>query len=279
MTAETVRAPETTGRARRLVEGTAFVGVWIALGYLLPVDPNVYLLLGVPLTLVFQLFVRRRPLRELWMRDDGSGFRLDRLGLVLAVVLVVAPLVSAVQAVQAGAWPGLVWALVAATGAVPAAWAFRRTRLVTTLREALPATLIGALLMGLFGGLALLLTGRPVDPLGMLGNGLFSALLYVPVVFVLEEVAFRGALDAHVQRPGERGGFGTALLVSVLWALWHLPIAGAAGVPFWMVLAQLLVLHTLVGIPLSYAWRRTGSLAAPGLAHALIDGVRNGLQT
>jgi membrane protease YdiL (CAAX protease family) len=28
---------------------------------------------------------------------------------------------------------------------------------------------------------------------------------------------------------------------------------------------------------LSYAWRRTGSLAAPGLAHALIDGVRNGL--
>jgi membrane protease YdiL (CAAX protease family) len=58
----------------------------------------------------------------------------------------------------------------------------------------------------------------------------------------------------------------------------HVRIAGAAGVPFWMLLVQLLVVHTLVGIPLSHAWRRTGSLAAPGLAHAVIDGVRNGLQ-
>jgi membrane protease YdiL (CAAX protease family) len=260
-----------------MVEGTAFVGVWIALGYLLPVDTNVYLLLGVPLTLAFQLGVRRRPLRELWMRDDGE-FRLDRFGLVLAVVLVVAPVVATVDAVRGGQWSGVVWGVVAAAGAVPAAWAFRRTRFRTTLREALPATLVGAVLMGLFGTLTLLLTGREVDPLAMLGNVLFSALLYVPVVFVLEEVAFRGALDPHVQRLGERGGVGTALLVSALWAVWHLPIAGAEGVPFWMVLAQLLLLHVLVGIPLSYAWRRTGSLAAPGLAHALIDGVRNGLQ-
>jgi len=275
MTAETVRAPATTGRARRLAEGTVFVGVWIALGYLLPVDANTYILLGIPLTVAFQLWVRRRPLRELWMRDGTDRVRLDRAGLVLAVLLAVTPVVTLVQAVGGSAWSTAVWAVAATAGAVPAAWAFRRTRFVSTVLHALPTVLAGGLVIAATSLVQPLSAGRPVDLLGMLGIGLFSALQYLPAVFVLEEVAFRGALDAHVQRPGERGGVATALLFSAAWGAWHLPISTAPGQPLWASLLGLVAVSVVLGIPLAWAWRRTGSLAAPGLGHALYDGLRN----
>jgi membrane protease YdiL (CAAX protease family) len=69
----------------------------------------------------------------------------------------------------------------------------------------------------------------------------------------------------------------TALYVSVLWGLWHLPIAGGGGQPLAATVAQLLVVHCAIGVPLSLGWRRTGNLAVPALAHALIDAVRNAL--
>lgn len=270
----TVRAPETTGRARRLVEGTAFVGVWIALGYLLPVDTNTYILLGIPLTIAFQLWVRRRPLRELWVRDDGR-FRLDRAGLALAVLLAVTPAVLLVQATGAGAWSTAVWALAATAGAIPAAWAFRRTRLVTTLLYALPTVLAGGVVIALLSLVQPVASGQPFDLLGALGVGVLSALQYLPAVFVLEEVAFRGALDAHVQHPGERGGVGTALFFSAAWGAWHLPISSTPGLPLWMNLISVVLVSVVLGLPLAWAWRRTGTLAAPGLGHALYDGLRN----
>jgi membrane protease YdiL (CAAX protease family) len=37
------------------------------------------------------------------------------------------------------------------------------------------------------------------------------------------------------------------------------------------------VWHCLVGVPLSFAWRRSGNLAGPALAHAGLDAVRNAL--
>ncbi|TCK26955.1 CPBP family intramembrane glutamic endopeptidase [Pseudonocardia endophytica] len=271
----TLRAPETTGRARRLVEGTAFVGVWIALGYLLPVDANVYLLLGIPLTLVFQLVVRRRPLRELWLRD-ASRFRLDRVGVALAVALAVTPAVVLVQVARAGEWSSTVWMVAAIVGAVPAAWALRGTRFLVTLREAVPTILVGAVVLGLVAVVPLLLIGRPFDPVAMAGHALLWAALYLPVVFVLEEVAFRGALDAHVQHPGERRGIASAVYLSLLWGAWHLPITPAGPIPGYLEI-QALVVSLVLGIPLTYAWRRTGSLAPAGVAHAVYDGIRNGL--
>lgn len=274
--AETVRAPGTTGRARRLVEGTAFVGVWIALGYLLPIDGNTYLLLGVPLTVAFQLGVRRRPLRELWLRGAGSRFRLDRVGVALAVALAVTPVFWLVRGVQAGQWSSTVWAAAAIAGAVPAAWALRNTRFLVTLREAVPTILVGAVILGLVAVVPFVLLGRPMDPVAIAGNALFWAALYLPVVFVLEEVAFRGALDAHAHHPGERRGLFTALYVSLLWGLWHLPITPDGPVPGYLEI-QGVVVSLLLGVPLTYAWRRTGSLAPAGVAHAVYDGIRNGL--
>ena len=51
------------------------------------------------------------------------------------------------------------------------------------------------------------------------------------MTFVLEEVAFRGALDAHVHHEGEGRGWQSALFVSALWGLWHLPISGGCPSP------------------------------------------------
>src|SRR6478736_4659064 len=57
---------------RPRVEAVAFILIWIALGAVLPLGPAGYLVLGVPLAVVFQLVVRRRPLRELWIRSAGG---------------------------------------------------------------------------------------------------------------------------------------------------------------------------------------------------------------
>jgi membrane protease YdiL (CAAX protease family) len=39
----------------------------------------------------------------------------------------------------------------------------------------------------------------------------------------------------------------------------------------------LLVIHITIGVPLAYAWRRSGNLALPAAVHALVDSVRDGL--
>jgi membrane protease YdiL (CAAX protease family) len=101
-------------------------------------------------------------------------------------------------------------------------------------------------------------------------------LLYLPVAFVLEEVFFRGAVDAHVHHPGEPRGIASAVIVSALWALWHLPIVPARQAVT-ATLAGLLAVHVAVGIPLSVYWRRSGNLAVPATTHAFIDAMRNAL--
>jgi membrane protease YdiL (CAAX protease family) len=273
----TVSAP-VVGRARRVVEVVVFVAVWMALGWLLGGDPNGYLLLGVPLTLVFQLLVRRRPVRELWVRD-GDRFALDRVAVLVAALLVVVPAVMLVRAVVAGAAVEAGWYLAAVVGAVAAGYALRRTRPGRVLRAAALPAAVGVLVMVVAGVVQVVALGRAPAPLAALGTGLLSLALYVPASFLIEEVTFRGALDAHLHRPGEGRGWGTALLGSALWGLWHLPTlpppasAGAAAIA----VAQLVVVHSAIGVPLAFAWRRTGNLAAPALAHALADAVRNAL--
>ena len=82
--------PARDARPRRLLEGFGFVAVWVALGYLFPLNDETYLLMGIPLTVGFQILVRRRPLRELWVRE-ASHFSLDKRGLLMAAVLVATP--------------------------------------------------------------------------------------------------------------------------------------------------------------------------------------------
>ena len=46
---------------------------------------------------------------------------------------------------------------------------------------------------------------------------------------------------------------------------------GAFTIPY------LVAVHTALGYVLVTSWRRTGNLAAPGIAHAVSDALRNGV--
>ena len=109
-------------------------------------------------------------------------------------------------------------------------------------------------------------------------TGLASFLQYVPVVFLLEEVWFRGVLDSHLHRPGAPRGAFSAVYVSALWGLWHLPLTETHSLPeLPTTIVSLLVVDISIGVLLSWAWRRSGNLLVPGSVHALIDAVRNAM--
>ena len=233
----------------------------------------------MPLTIGFQVGLRRRPLRELWVRT-GPPLRLDRTGWLLTAAMLVLPAVRLVQSLAAGQWAGAGWMVACMVGAVAAASALRRFQRADArewLRWIATAGVTGIALMSISIVPAVIAAGWPADPAAMLVTALEAVLLYIPVQFVLEEVAFRGLLDTHVSERPARRQWPSALVVSVVWALWHLPIAETGGVPMGLVLVQLLLLHCAVGVPLSFGWRRTGNLAVPAIAHALINAVRNAL--
>jgi membrane protease YdiL (CAAX protease family) len=261
-------------RTRRLLEAVAFVTVWVAVGYALPVGSEAYLLLGVPLTAGFQLLVRRRPLRELWVRHpDGTAF--GRRGVLLTGALLLTPAYLGLSAWNGGSWSLRGWWLAAMVGAALGAFTLRASSVPAVLRSAAVPTAIGAGAMALgFAGIHLG-SGATFDVLAVAGTVAKYLAVYFPLTFVLEEVTFRGALDSHVHRPGEPRGWRSAVLVSVLWGLWHLPVSGGMPLPY--LVLELVAWHTLVGVPLSLAWRRSGNLAGPAFAHAAIDAVRNGL--
>ncbi len=106
-------------------------------------------------------------------------------------------------------------------------------------------------------------------------------LLYIPVVFMMEEVAFRGAIDSHVRHPGESHGvrstvygIASAIVVSVLWGLWHIPVVPHTSV---IEVVSILPLEVAMGPFLSLFWRRSGNLMVPGFVHATVDSLRNAL--
>ena len=257
---------------RRLADVTAFVAVWMALGLAFRLDGNGYLLVGVPLTLVFQALVRRQPIRALWLRD-APPFHLDVAGILIAVALLVVPAYLLVVTVRGAAPRAVLGVLLAAMGgAVAAAYAIQAFRRSTWWALALCMATAGVIAVVLmrFGAAG---AAAHHAPGAMLAIGVRSFLLYLPIVFVLEEVTFRGALDAHVHREGERGGVLSAVAVSALWGVWHYPIAPAG--PLVATIGQLLLLHVPVGVFLSIYWRKSGNLAVPGATHAFMDSVRN----
>jgi membrane protease YdiL (CAAX protease family) len=108
---------------------------------------------------------------------------------------------------------------------------------------------------------------------GAVMTGIVGMATYLPAVFVVEEVLFRGAIDTYLHGAGREPDRASALYGSALWGLWHLPVAsiglGVLAIPY------LLAVHCAIGYPLVMAWRRTGNLAVPGIAHALTDALRN----
>ncbi len=266
--------PETS-RRRRIGEAVAFVAIWMAAGYLLSLGANAYLLLGVPLTLAFQAYVRRRPLRELFATGT-TRLHLGTRGLAVGAALAVVPGYHAARAASSGDLALLGWYLAAVAGAFCAAFALRADSVRAALRSAALPIVLGAGGMALVLGTLHLVSGAPLAPRTLLTIATFTA-LYFPATFLLEEVAFRGALDAHVHHEGEARGWQSAILVSALWGIWHLPVSSGLPLPLPLLIAELVTVHVLIGVPLSFAWRRTRNLAGPAFAHAVIDAVRNAL--
>lgn len=253
----------------------ATVGVYIALGFLLRPGPNAYLLMGIPITAAFQLLVARRSLPELWTRRDRP-MRFDRWTLALIASFLIGPAWILVIGLRGGHTAIAVYGVVAMLGSFVAAGAFRVLRApewrqlgwllavsvpVAFLRLLLDHSLAGAGVGHLFLTRRLLIEGR-------------SLLFYVPATFVVEEVLFRGALDSYLHRSEHGFGWGSAAYVSVLWGLWHTPIAGRLSLT---IVLTLIGAQLFVGLILSWLWRRSGNLAMPAAVHALLDAVRNAL--
>ena len=247
----------------------AFVALWMAIGLGLGLDANAYLLVGVPLTVAFQLGVARRPIRALWVRA-APALGWSRVAIGVAASLAVLPAVGLVRALAARHVTIALWMLAALVGAGAAGYAFSHFRRAER-RAALPPALVATGIGVGFMLMASLRGGHAPHP----WVGVTSFLRYTAVTFVLEEVTFRGALDGYAHE-GPSGGWATAIFISALWGLWHLPLVPRAQ---WHApqIVSLLIVHTAVGVPLTFAWRRSGNLAPASLAHALVDAVRNAL--
>jgi hypothetical protein len=84
----------------------------------------------------------------------------------------------------------------------------------------------------------------------------------------VDEVAFRGALDAHMtSTPTSRlQGLASAAFIGLLWGLWHLPIR-MVGAHSGSALALITVDTAIGGIFLSFCWRRSRTLALSAFLH------------
>jgi membrane protease YdiL (CAAX protease family) len=89
----------------------------------------------------------------------------------------------------------------------------------------------------------------------------------------MEEVAFRGVLDSHIQHPQDARRWVSAFLLSGVSGWWHLPITPASALQQGIIVFP--IMHAMVGVPFSLFWRRSGNLFVPADVHALIDAVRN----
>jgi membrane protease YdiL (CAAX protease family) len=250
-----------------------FVGLWMALGALLRLDANAYLLLGIPLTAAFQVFVCRRPLRAMWVHG-APAFRPTRAWLIATAALAALPIYELATLGIAHGVAIALWYVAAIAGAPAAAYAL--VNLDRRALRALALVLVMVIAVGL-AMVALAVQHRGADVLNatsLMQIAVWS-LLYFAVLFVIEEVVFRGALDTFM-RVSSFPGWLSAAFVALLWGLWHLPIVpwpnGLAATA-----VQLAVFHLIVGVVLAYAWRIGGNLAIPAAAHALLDGLRNGL--
>lgn len=265
---------------RRYVESAVFVGAWMLAGWVFHLDPYVYLLLGVPLVALFQTVVRRRALQRLWARDAPT-FRLDIPGIAIAAALMIAPAYGlAVDAPPTRQWQIILWFVCCMAGAVVSSFALRQQDWNAARHALLPfaaVTVTGCLIMAIA---ALASHHSPFVAPARFLTVLKEFLLFFTVCFVLEEVAFRGAIDAHIHEASDKNENGaawiSAVFVSLLWGLWHLPIAPTReGTPVFAMILSLAAVHTAVGVPLSICWRRSGTLVLPAAAHALIDAYRD----
>ena len=267
-----IRVIATDRRLARAVVATLVIGGYMALGFAFRLGAEAYLLLGIPITIGFQILVVRRPLRSLWLRDAPPMTFTPR-SIVAIVVLAIAPAIVAVGGARDGDLALVGWGLAGMVGAVGAVYALRamdRAAVQTTIRTTL---ITGAVLVGIMVAYRLATGGFNGNLAAAITTTVISVLTYLPVVFVMEEVLFRGLIDTYLHGSTPGPDRASALYGSALWGIWHLPVAFIAlGI---LTIPYLVVVHTIFGYFFVTSWRQTGNLAAPGTAHAVIDALRN----
>jgi hypothetical protein len=108
---------------------TILVSVWIAISLIFQLSANFHLLLGIPLVLAFEVFIRRRPIADLWVRDAPRA-PIDRKTIAIGIILVLLAHPALTQQVAAGApaWDMRIAIGLFAAGAVGATYAVRALR-------------------------------------------------------------------------------------------------------------------------------------------------------
>lgn len=266
-------------RVRRVVEATVFVWAIIGMGLLLGLRDEgvngifVYLLMTTALTALFQRVVARRPIRWMWVRGSEVPFTRRTISPIVAIGLSAYCVYALGRALtDTEGWKAAYFAL-ALVGAVAAAWSFRQATRQTWKYFGLCMATAGVIGTALVLITVIETLSSPLSRVIFTGTdaGLFftSLLTYIPVVFVMEEVTFRGCIDAHVHHKGDSQGILSALWVSALWSWWHLGCVPDTN-PL-----NVLVFMVPVGVFLSIWWRRSGNLGVSGTTHAFVDSVRN----
>jgi hypothetical protein len=98
-----------SGAGRRVSDWVGLAAVWMAVDWLVGADVAGFLAVGIPLGVIFQLVVRRRPLRQLWARDTTIVARGCTGKVAVAAVLVV--VVAAAVVTSAGSWIDDSWSV------------------------------------------------------------------------------------------------------------------------------------------------------------------------
>lgn len=257
---------------RRYAECMALVFLWMACGFYFHLGVAGYQTLGIAFVIVFQLAVARRPLAQLWVRE-ADRFRLDGKTWAVATGLFVASaalLLLRRGTVGASNLAPLFVALLA-VGAIPAAFALRSQR-AGKLRAALPFMLIaiaGRLVWRV--GWAPTWAGDLAFPLAKLPDFFADALAEFIAGFVIEEVAFRGALDGHLAAAsaGRLHAWSSAIFVSMLWSVWHLPVTHPHAKNFWPLFADIGLFGAILWGPmLAFCARRSRTLVPSAAIHA-----------
>jgi hypothetical protein len=126
---------------RHVMEATGFVGVWISAGLFLRLDPDTYLIIGVPLLWFFQRYVRRERLAALWVRGAAS-FQLKGMDWLVVLLLMALPTVEIVTAVRDRNLVEFLWWVCSLCGAIPATFSLRKCLAEGLPREAVVYALI-----------------------------------------------------------------------------------------------------------------------------------------
>ena len=153
----------------------------------------------------------------MWVREAPP---MGRLWIVPAAVFAILPAVSLVGAIVYRQWIIGGWMLAAVVGSVGAGYALTHLR-----RSALRPFLMCQLTAGVMG-IGLVIAARAVAEIDRPPTAA-DGVARLPAVFPRVLRPRRGLVPrgarCHLHRPGERFGFTSALLGSLLWGLWHLP--------------------------------------------------------